>query len=189
VPACARGSVDLDRPLVENVAVVAHALDRPLSATPVAVLAKPRHQEAIAQLRAAGIPVIEVPDGDVVAALMVLTGLGRAALVWGIGGVPEGLITAVAAEALGGELLLRLAPQREEERSLVRDSIPDFADRVYLGRDLANGTPTVVATAVTEAGALAAPAATRDGLSLASMLIGEGSWRLVRRTVREEREG
>lgn len=187
VPPCARGAVDLDRPLVENVAAVARALGRPLGATPVAVLAKPRHQEAIAALRREGIPVVEIPDGDVVAALLVLAGLGRAALAWGIGGVPEGLITAVAAEALGGELLLRLAPQREEERSLVRDAVSDFADRVYLGPDLVRGTPTVVATAVTDAGVLAAPAATRDGLSLESMLVGKGSWRIVRRTVAGER--
>lgn len=115
-PAGARHAIDIADEPEANVRRVGEALGRPLAALRVVVLDKPRHEPLIGALRDLGVSVMAPSDGDVAGALTALLPDGQADLLMGIGGTPEGVMTACAARALGGGMQARLAPQREDER-------------------------------------------------------------------------
>ncbi|ACU53135.1 transketolase [Acidimicrobium ferrooxidans DSM 10331] len=183
VPAEAAGVVDIEAPLVENVRRVAHRLGLAISETPVVVLAKPRHEAAIRELRAARVPVVEIPDGDVMASLRVLTGDPRMRMLWGIGGTPEGVITAAAALALAGQMQARLRPQSDEERSILDAWKPDWEELRFEASDLAHPESVVVASSVTGATPLVPPMPHADGFVIESLWIEPGQFGTVRRVV------
>lgn len=116
VGASAKGAADIDAPVEDNLRAVAQALGRPIGELRVAILAKPRHVELIGRVRDAGAKVIEIPDGDVMTGLATLVPAWGVDLAIGIGGAPEGVITACAARLLGGDMQARLAPQSDQER-------------------------------------------------------------------------
>jgi fructose-1,6-bisphosphatase II len=109
--------LDLDRPLGETVALVAERRGCPIGDVIVVVLDRPRHEQGIAAIRAAGARVRLIAHGDVSAALLAVTERSPVALLWGIGGTPEGVISAAAVKCLGGQLLGRLWPRDEAERA------------------------------------------------------------------------
>ncbi len=90
---------------------------RPVGDVMVVVLDRPRHEQGIAAIREAGARVRLIPHGDVSAALLAVTERSPVDLLWGIGGTPEGVISAAAVKCLGGQLLGRLWPRDERERS------------------------------------------------------------------------
>src|SRR3984893_14999424 len=108
--------LDLDRPLGETVGLVAERQGRAISDVMVVVLDRPRHAEGIAAIREAGARVRLIAHGDVSAALLAVTERSTVDLLWGIGGTPEGVISAAAVKCLGGQLLGRLWPRDEAER-------------------------------------------------------------------------
>jgi fructose-1,6-bisphosphatase II len=108
--------LDLDRPLGETVALVAERRRCPIGDVIVVVLDRPRHEQGIAEIRAAGARVRLIAHGDVSAALLAVTERSPVALLWGIGGTPEGVISAAAVKCVGGQLLGRLWPRDEAER-------------------------------------------------------------------------
>lgn len=107
----AKGCIDLDLPLDVNLARIAHALQKPLSELTVAVLAKPRHQELIRELHQAGLRVYAFPDGDVAASILTCMPDQAVDVMYGIGGAPEGVISAAVISALGGDMQARLLPR------------------------------------------------------------------------------
>jgi fructose-1,6-bisphosphatase II len=109
--------LDLDRPLAETVKLVAERKGSPVGDVMVVVLDRPRHEEGIAAIRAAGARVRLIPHGDVSAALLAVTERSPVDLLWGIGGTPEGVISAAAVKCVGGQLLGRLWPRDEAERN------------------------------------------------------------------------
>ncbi|MCW3020180.1 MAG: fructose,6-bisphosphatase, class [Solirubrobacterales bacterium] len=109
--------LDLDRPLGETVALVAERRRCPIGDVIVVVLDRPRHEQGIAAIRAAGARVRLIAHGDVSAALLAVTERSPVALLWGIGGTPEGVISAAAVKCVGGQLLGRLWPRDEAERA------------------------------------------------------------------------
>jgi fructose-1,6-bisphosphatase II len=109
--------LDLDRPLGETVGLVAERRRCPIGDVMVVVLDRPRHHDGIAAIRAAGARVRLIAHGDVSAALLAVTERSPVDLLWGIGGTPEGVISAAAVKCLGGQLLGRLWPRDEVERS------------------------------------------------------------------------
>ena len=166
----ARGAIDIEAPIEANLASVATALKIPVGRLKVAVLAKPRHVDLIARIRAAGAGVVEIPDGDVMAGLAALVPGGGIDLSIGIGGAPEGVITACAVRLLGGGMQGRLAPQSEEERQLVTDA--GELDRLYQLNDLAQSEEGVfVASGVTGSAALPGVKVTSDGYRVQSIMI------------------
>ncbi len=179
----AAGALDIDLPLVENVHRVADRLGLSISEVGVVVLAKPRHADAIAELRQHSIPVVEIPDGDVMASLRVLTGDPRMTMLWGIGGTPEGVITAAATLALSGQMQARLVPQSDQETALLAKWNPDWQSLRFDARDLAHPESVVVATSITGAAPLAAPKGVGDFLELESLWIESGRFGVVRRIV------
>jgi fructose-1,6-bisphosphatase II len=114
--------LDLDRPLGETVALVAARKDCAVSDVMVVVLDRPRHEQGIATIREAGARVRLIPHGDVSAALLAVTERSPVDMLWGIGGTPEGVISAAAVKCVGGQLLGRLWPRDEEERRAAADA-------------------------------------------------------------------
>ncbi len=110
VPEC------LDAPAAWTLALVARAVGKRVGDLVVFVLARPRHDALVAEIRRAGARVMLSPDGDVLGALLAITPNSGVDLLMGIGGVPEGVIAACAVRAAGGAMLGRLAPQSAAER-------------------------------------------------------------------------
>lgn len=130
--------LDLDRPLGETVKLVAARRGGPVGDVMVVVLDRPRHEQGIAAIREAGARVRLIPHGDVSAALLAVTEHSPVDLLWGIGGTPEGVISAAAVKCLGGQLLGRLWPREEGERTAALDAGYDL-DRVLDRDDLVAG--------------------------------------------------
>jgi len=125
--------LDLDRPLSETVALIAERKGREVGDVTVVVLDRPRHEQGIKAIREAGACVRLIPHGDVSASLLAVTERAPVDLLWGIGGTPEGVISAAAIKCLGGQLLGRLWPRTEHERSAALDAGYDL--RRVLDRD------------------------------------------------------
>ncbi len=114
--------LDLDRPLGETVGLIAERKGCAVGDVMVVVLDRPRHQAGIEAIRAAGARVRLIPHGDVSASLLAVTERSTVDLLWGIGGTPEGVISAAAVKCLGGQLLGRLWPRDETESQAALDA-------------------------------------------------------------------
>ena len=147
----AAGCVDITRPPAENCHRIAEALRRKVSDITVIILDPPRHADLIAEVRSTGARIKLISDGDVSAAIScAVQGTGVHA-VMGIGGAPEGVITAAALRCLGGELQARFRFRNDEERERARKMLGHADEsRVYRTEDLASGDNLVfAATGVT----------------------------------------
>jgi fructose-1,6-bisphosphatase II len=110
------GVLDLDKSLTENIGLVAEAKRKNIRDVVAIVLDRPRHQEGIEEIRAAGGRVRLISDGDVSAAMLAASENAPVDLLWGVGGTPEGVIAAAALKCLGGGMIARLWPRNDEER-------------------------------------------------------------------------
>src|SRR5947209_7241229 len=108
--------LDLDRPLAETLALVAERRRRDIRDVMVVMLDRERHQDAMREVREAGARVRLITDGDVSASLLAVSENSPVDLLWGIGGTPEGVISAAAIKCIGGQLLGRLWPRSDQER-------------------------------------------------------------------------
>jgi fructose-1,6-bisphosphatase II len=137
----ARGAIDLDDSITDNLRRIAFARDARVQDLTVVILDRPRHQEIIAEVNAAGARVRTLEEGDVAGAVMAaLPGTGIDAAI-GIDGLHATLIAACAVRCLGGELQARLWPRNEEERAL----IADLASRTYGVSELVPAADVAVA--------------------------------------------
>lgn len=109
----AKGMIDLNLPLEQNIRRVASKKGKLLSQITVAILAKPRHDEIIKSVQTLGVRVFAIPDGDVAAGVQCCLPESDIDLVYGIGGAPEGVVTAAAVQALGGDIQGRLIPRNQ----------------------------------------------------------------------------
>jgi fructose-1,6-bisphosphatase II len=108
--------LDLDRPLAETLGLIAERKHRDIRDVMVVMLDRERHYEAMREVREAGARVRLITDGDVSASLLAVSENSPVDLLWGIGGTPEGVISAAAIKCIGGQLLGRLWPRSDEER-------------------------------------------------------------------------
>lgn len=104
----AKGKIDITKPLIENLEIIATASGKKLSELCIMTLAKERHQLAIQDMQSHQIQVLAVPDGDVAATLLVCLPDKDIDAYYGIGGAPEGVISAALVRALGGDMEARL---------------------------------------------------------------------------------
>jgi fructose-1,6-bisphosphatase II len=150
---------------------VAEALGKSVDDLTVVILDKPRHEELIASVRELGAHVVAIPDGDVMGSLRVLVPGGGADLCLGVGGTPEGVITACATRVLGGDMQGKLAPQDDDERAqLDKDGVD--VDQVLTLDDLVSSADCVfVATAVTASALLDAPEREHKGWRTRSLVV------------------
>jgi fructose-1,6-bisphosphatase II len=130
--------LDLDRPLPETLRLVAERKGTSIGDVMVVMLDRPRHETAINEVREAGARVRLIAHGDVSASLLAVTERSPVDLLWGIGGTPEGVISAAAIKCLGGRLLGRLWPREEAERSAALEGGYDL-ERVLDQDDLVAG--------------------------------------------------
>jgi fructose-1,6-bisphosphatase II len=130
--------LDLDRPMSETVKLVAERKGTDVRDVMVVVLDRPRHQDVIDEIRSAGARVRLILDGDVAAALLAATDTTAVDLLWGIGGTPEGVISAAALKCIGGQLLGRLWPRDDDERKAAVDAGYDL-EKVLTVDDLVRG--------------------------------------------------
>lgn len=138
----ARGAVDLDDSLTDNLRRIAFARDARVSDLTVAVLDRPRHHDMLEEVRAAGARVILLEEGEIGGAVMAAASDTGVDAMIGVGGLQETLIAAAAVRCLGGDVQARLWPRNEEERTLAGADL----GRKYSLADLA---PAEVAGAIT----------------------------------------
>jgi fructose-1,6-bisphosphatase II len=147
----AAGHVDIRKSPTENLHRIAEALGRTVADITVVILDRPRHAELIEEVRRAGARIKLIPDGDLSAAISVaVQGTGVHA-VMGIGGAPEGVLSAAALRCLGGEVQARFRFRNEAERERAAAMGHGDESRVYRTEDLASGQNLVfAATGVTD---------------------------------------
>ena len=137
-----KGSVDLDAPVEDNLKAIARCFGRQVQDLVVVVLDRPRHEKLIAEIRRAGARIKLIGDGDLSAGISAAVRGSGIHAVMGIGGAPEGVLTAAAMRCLNGEILgrLRLIKDTDSER-MEKMGISD-PDRLYRTEDLAPGLTT-----------------------------------------------
>jgi fructose-1,6-bisphosphatase II len=139
------GNVSIDDPVDKTIRTIADRLGRNVWDITVVILDRPRHEQLIADVRAAGARIKLISDGDLTAGISVaVSGTGVHA-VMGIGGAPEGVLTAAALKCLGGEIQATFAWRSDEEKERARGMGVDVDDqgRVYFTNDLASGEEVV----------------------------------------------
>jgi len=168
----AKGAVDLDAPVKDNLRAIARRLDREVEDLVVIVLDRPRHEKLISDIRAAGARIRLIGDGDLSAGITAaVVGTGVHA-VMGTGGAPEGVLTAAALRCLNGEILGRLVvkdgAQAERLQSMgIRDH-----RKVYTTEELAPGKEIIfAATGVTEGSLLKGVRFFGDGVRVNSLVL------------------
>ena len=168
----ARGAVDLDAPVRDNLQAIAKSLDRDITDLVVVVLDRPRHAQLIADIRRAGARIRLIGDGDLsagIAAAVLGTGIHA---VMGIGGAPEGVLTAAALRCLNGEILSRLVIKDEAQAERIRSMGVRDLKRVYRTEDLAPGKDIIfAATGVTEGSLLKGVRFFGEGVRTQSLLM------------------
>ncbi len=151
VPPQAAGKVDLRWPPERNLEVLAASLQRGVSDITVVILDRPRHADLIASVRKAGARIKLISDGDVAPAISAAVSGPGVNAVMGIGGAPEGVLTAAALRCLGGEIQGRLWYRNDAERLRAREMGISDPDRVYRTEDLVRGNALVfAATGITD---------------------------------------
>jgi fructose-1,6-bisphosphatase II len=144
----ARGSIDLERPVAENIQAIAEAFGRRVNDVTTIVLDRPRHHDLIEEIRNAGARIKLIQDGDVTAAISAAIRGTNDHLAIGIGGTRQAVLTAAALRCLGGEVQAQFWPtSRREIDELRENGIDDYA-RVFRIEDLAPGEVIVAATGV-----------------------------------------
>ena len=142
--------LDLDRPLPETLALVAERKGIDIRDVMVVMLDRERHQDAVKQIREAGARIRFITDGDVSAAMLAVTDSTAVDLLWGIGGTPEGVISAAAIKCLGGQIVGRLWPRNDEERQAALDAGYDLTEILDRDRLVGGNDVFFAATGVTD---------------------------------------
>src|SRR5499426_413216 len=167
-----RDVVDLDAPVRFNLRAIAQALGRRVQDLVVIVLDRPRHATLIAEIRATGARIRLIGDGDLsagIAAAVVGSGVHA---VMGIGGAPEGVLTAAAMRCLNGEIFARLVISTPEHEQRCRAmGITDFK-KVYTSKDHAPGNSIIfAATGVTDGTLMKGVRFFGDGIRTSSVIM------------------
>jgi fructose-1,6-bisphosphatase II len=146
-------AIDIEAPPGENVMRVAKARGIKPSEVSVVVLERDRHQDLIEALRAVEAKVLLIPDGDVAPAIAAAQPGTGVDLLMGIGGTPEGVLSASALKCVGGAMQGKLWPRDDEERQTLIDAGYDL-DRVLTTNDLVGGEEVFFAATGVTTGAL-----------------------------------
>lgn len=175
------GQVDLDAPVADNLRAIARAKGISPEDVTVVILDRPRNADKIAALRNVGARVRLISDGDVAPSLMAAlpdTGIDA---VMGIGGTPEGVITACAMRGLGGEIQGRLAPQSEAERQRIVAAGMHLTHKLVTKDLVAGDDHFFAATGITQGDFLRGVRYTATGAVTHSLVTRSrsGTWRVV----------
>jgi fructose-1,6-bisphosphatase II len=178
-------AIDIGRSAGDNVGAVARALGKTAREVDVVVLERDRHESLIAELREAGARVRLIRDGDVAPAIAAAQPGTGVDMLYGVGGTPEGVISAAALKCVGGGIQGRLWPRDDEERRKLLAAGLD-PERVLYTSDLVSGEDVfVAATGVTTGSLLQGVQYTPDGAVTDSIVMRSRSG-TVRRVVAQQ---
>jgi fructose-1,6-bisphosphatase II len=146
----AKGLIDIEAPLEDNLKKIAKSEGKSIKDVTVIILQRPRHDELIRKVRQIGARIRLIPDGDVAAALMTCLPESGIDALLGIGGTPEGVLAACALRAMGGEIQGKLFIRNEEEKKLGLEMEYDL-DKVITMDDLVSSNDVFfAATGITD---------------------------------------
>ncbi|ANY22867.1 MULTISPECIES: class II fructose-bisphosphatase [Gordonia] len=134
----AKGAININESVEWNINSVAKAKGIDVADLTVIVLDRPRHADLIGEIRQAGAKIRLISDGDVAGAVAAADDYSTVDMLMGVGGTPEGIITAVAMKCMGGEIQGKLWPQTDQERQKALDAGHDL-DRVLTNDILVSG--------------------------------------------------
>jgi fructose-1,6-bisphosphatase II len=134
----AADAIDITEPVAENIRRVAAAKGVEAADITVCVLDRPRHDDIVAEIRSTNARIQFISDGDVAGAIAAARPDSGVDMLYGIGGTPEGIITAAALKCMGGELQGRLWPKDDDEREKAKAAGHDL-ERVLTTADLVRG--------------------------------------------------
>ena len=168
----AKGKVHLDASPAENLKIIASALRRSVGEITVVVLDRPRHDDLIEAIRTAGARIHLIGDGDLSAAISAaVSGTGVHA-VMGIGGAPEGVLSAAALKCLGGEIQGRLIVDTNTASREKAEAMGVDFNRIYRTDDLAPGEHIIFAACgVTQGSLLGGVHMFGDGMRTSSLIL------------------
>lgn len=146
----AAGKLDLDISATENIHRLSEALNKPVSDITVVILDRPRHEDLIQEVRKTGARIRLISDGDVSAGIATCWPSSGIDLLLGIGGAPEGVITAAAMKCLGGDFQGRLKFRNDEEKERAKKMGVKDLEKTYKRDELAAGSVLFCATGVTD---------------------------------------
>jgi len=161
----AKGAVDLEAPVKQNLKAIARRLQRGVDDLVVVVLDRPRHEKLIADIREAGARIRLISDGDLSAGIAAAVAGTGVHAVMGSGGAPEGVLTAAALACLNGEILGRLVVKDEAQKERMQAMGIQDTQKIYTTRELAPGRHLVFAACgVTDGNLLQGVRFTGDGM-------------------------
>jgi len=178
-------AIDIERSPSENVGAVAEALGKTPREVDVVVLERERHDELIAELRGAGARVRLIRDGDVAPAIAAAQPGTGVDILYGIGGTPEGVISAAALKCVGGGIQGRLWPRNEDERQRLLAEGLDPA-RVLRTDDLVSGEDVFVAATGVTTGSLLQGVKYTPGGAVTDSIVMRSRSGTVRRVVAQQ---
>ncbi|HSI68502.1 MAG TPA: class II fructose-bisphosphatase [Planococcus sp. (in: firmicutes)] len=144
------GKIDINAPVIDNLRAVAKAKNKDIEDVVATILDRPRHQDIIDQVRAAGARIKLINDGDIAGAINTAFDQTGVDILFGTGGAPEGVIAAVGLKCLGGEIQGKLMPQNDEEKQRCLDMGLEL-DKVLMMDDLVKGDDAIfAATGITD---------------------------------------
>lgn len=146
----AADAIDITSTPTENLHAVAKALGKSVQELTAVVLDRPRHDELIGEIRQAGARIRLIPDGDVAGAISTAWPDSGADILFGIGGTPEGVITAAALKSMGGAMQGRLWPRNDQERDAALAAGYDLAEVLDTDRLVAGDNCFFAATGITD---------------------------------------
>ncbi|MEI7064426.1 class II fructose-bisphosphatase [Dickeya chrysanthemi] len=189
----AKGVIDLDQPLEDNLKRIAERLGKPLSELTVITLAKPRHDQVITDMQQWGVKVFAIPDGDVAASILTCMPESEVDVLYGIGGAPEGVISAAVIRALDGDMQGRLLARHqvkednaenrrlgEQELARCREMGIEAGKVLALGDMARNDNVIFSATGITK-GDLLNGISRRGNIATTETLLIRGKSRTIRR--------
>src|SRR5947209_4065655 len=179
--------LDLDRPLSETIALVAERKGTGVGDVTVMMLDRSRHEDAVEEIRAAGGRIRLISHGDVSAALQAVQENSPVDLLWGIGGTPEGVISAAAIKCMGGQMLGRLWPREGGERQAALDAGYDLDEVLDVNRFVAGNDVFFAGTGVTEGDVLEGVHYTATGATTESLVMRSRSHTVRRVFARHDR--
>jgi len=149
----ARDVIDIDAPTEENLKNIARAKKRNVSDLTVVVLDRPRHEQLLSEIRNVGARVQLIPAGDLAAGIQAALPETGVDVLMGIGGTPEGVLTAAALHCIGGVIQCKAWPRDEKERDAALAAGLNL-DKVYYTEDLINSEDVFFATTGVSSGEL-----------------------------------
>src|SRR3989440_1688091 len=179
--------LDLDRPLTETLQLIAKEKGGDVRDVTVMMLKRDRHKDAVEEIRRAGARIRFIEHGDVSAALLAVHDESPVGLLWGIGGTPEGVISAASIKCMGGQLLGRLWPRDDEERQAAIDARYDLDEVLDVNRLVAGNDVFFAATGITDGDVLDGVHYTTTGATTESLVMRSRSGTVRRVEARHDR--